>query len=67
MGTFFCSNCKRELSIKHLHKNGICVDCFIDPQKYKSKEFVICLSCGIEFDKTEMSSNIGFYCCLRIN
>lgn len=32
--TFVCPNCKRELNKKYLYKQGLCVDCVINPKKY---------------------------------
>ncbi len=63
MGTFFCSNCKRELNTKYLHKNGLCIDCAMNPHKYRTKENVSCFSCGIDVDKADAVSNACFNYC----
>ena len=36
--TFVCPNCGRELNKKYLYKQGLCVDCVINPQKYRKPQ-----------------------------
>ena len=63
MGTFICFNCKRELNTKYLYKNGICIDCSMNPHKYKAKDNATCSLCGADFDRADAVSNACFSYC----